>query len=115
MEETHPQYKSVSLSLVLFCHGISESVYQVPPLLPFPAGRLRGSAKIQESAQSFYKAAALCLSCLLHLAGLLKYLPAAGDQTLALNIVLYMHYTEGLMVTADAVTIPIKDELKVHR
>lgn len=40
----HINNKSVSLPLVLLCHGISESVYRVPPLLPFPAGRLRGSA-----------------------------------------------------------------------
>lgn len=61
-------------------------------------------SRIQESAQSFYKVS--------HLTGLLKYLPAVGDQTLALNIVLNMHYTEGLMVTADVVSIPINDELK---
>ena len=70
-------------------------------------------SRTQESAQSFYKVSPLCVSSLLHLTGLLTYLPAAGDQTLALNKVLYMHSTEGLTVTADVVTVPINDELKV--
>lgn len=44
----------------------------------------------------------LCVRSLKDLIGPLKYLlPAAGDQTLALNIVLYMHYTEGLVINGE--------------
>lgn len=59
-----------------------------------PSPRL---SRIQESALEFLQSV-ICVSCLLHLTELLKYLPAVGDPTLALNIVLYMHHTEALIV-----------------
>lgn len=93
---------------------ISESVYRVPPLLPLP----RAVSEVQQNtgvSSEFLQGVTLCVSSLLRLTGLLRYLPAAGDQTLALNIVLYMHYTE----EADGHrgrggTIPVNYELKVH-
>lgn len=76
----------------------------------FPEGpRLRFSGT-QESAQGSSKVSHLYVSSLLQLTGLLKYLPAAGDQTLAPNIILNMHYTEGLMITADVVRISLNYE-----
>lgn len=50
----------------------------------------------------------------LHLTELLEYLSVVGDQTSTQNRVVYLHYTEGLIVTADVVMTSFLNELNVH-
>lgn len=77
------------------------SVYQVPTLLPF----LWAISEVQQntgaSSELQQGVMPLWVRSLLDLTGPLKYLLPAADQTLALNIVLYMHYTEGLIINGE--------------
>ncbi len=108
----HTDTKSVSL---LWCSSmvVLENLFIEFLHSSLSCGPSLKFGRVQKSAQSFFQLSRPCVSSLLHLTGLLKYLPAAGDQTLALNIVLYLHYTEGQIVTANVVTITSNNELKV--
>lgn len=68
----------------------------------FPVGHLPGFPAKYD--QEFLRGVNPCISRRIHLSGLLRYPPAAGDQKLAPNIVLNMHHTAGPVVTADVVT-----------
>lgn len=56
-----------------------------------PWGHLPGSAKNRSQLRVFYKVSPFWVSSRPHLAGILTYLSATGDQTSTLNIVLHIY------------------------